>query len=316
MFLDKTGTLTLGRLSVVRWVGDESIKPLVAAIEGASSHPAARAIVRDIGTSASAELCVERAEQTTGAGIAGVVEGRRVIVGTSTFVGSACEVETPWRDTSEEMASEGLTPVMIAIDGHVCAMLGLGDQLRPDARAAVARLQRMGWRLAILSGDDPRVVRRVAETLGLDDARGGLSPEDKLTVVAAANRDEGEVVFIGDGVNDAAALAAAGVGIAVHGGAEASLAAADVYLHRVGEGGGGLMMVVELLEGSRRAMTVIRRNLGASFVYNILAVAGTLVGLVTPILAALIMPLSSITVLALSYRARTFDRDPQKGGRT
>ena len=131
------------------------------------------------------------------------------------------------------------------------------------------------------------------------DCLGRMTPEDKLLVV---EQTPGPTVMVGDGVNDAAALAAAGVGIAVHGGAEASLAAADIFLNRP-----GLQRIADLAEGAQRVMNVIRRNLAVSLLYNIIGVTLALMGVLTPVWAAVLMPVSSLTVVSLSWRARTFD---------
>jgi P-type Cu2+ transporter len=154
----------------------------------------------------------------------------------------------------------------------------------------------------ILSGDHPGVVQAVAARLDVPahDAIGGATPEDKVARVRQA-ASEGRVVMVGDGVNDAAALSAATVGIAVHGGAEASLAAADVYLNR-----SGLMPIVDLIHAARNTMRTIRRCLAASLCYNTLAASLAVAGLISPLLAAILMPISSFTVLALAYAARTF----------
>lgn len=305
MFLDKTGTLTLGRMSLVRWQGSERVKPFVGAIEARSSHPIALALARDLAPAIdAAPLAVRDVEQVTGAGIRATVDGSRVVIGSPAFVGAeASDAEqVSLARAAEAFAREGLTPVLVAVDGRVVAAAGVGDQVRADVPRSLERLRRLGWDLRILSGDHEHLVAATASRLGLGAARGGLSPEDKLDAVRAAQGRGRAVVFVGDGVNDAAALAAADVGIAVHGGAEASLAAADVYLHHPGLGG-----IVELVESSARTMKTIRRNLVASFVYNIIAVAGTLAGFVTPLLAALIMPASSVTVLSIASRSRTFD---------
>lgn len=176
-------------------------------------------------------------------------------------------------------------------------MIGVGDPLRTDARAVVERLRARGWRVGILSGDHPEIVARVGAALGLPSARcrGGLSPRDKVdAVLRRCSRDE-TVVMVGDGVNDSAALAAASVGIAARDGAEASLQAAPVYLGRPGLAG-----VLELMDRSRATMRVIRRNFAVSLAYNAVAVGLAAAGLVSPLVAALLMPLSSLTVVGLS----------------
>jgi P-type Cu2+ transporter len=319
IFLDKTGTITFGRLSLVRIDGDPTVAPLVAAIERTSSHPIALALVRDLGAKLEAHsdddlagsLPVENVESTTGAGVRGLVDGREVIVSSPAFA-KASGARDPRGLWSRELAiaDEGLTPVAVVVDGELAAMLAMGDQVRPDSADVIQSLRSLGWRIGILSGDHPRVAAAVARQVGVhpEAAQGGLSPERKLAIVREASLS-GNVVMVGDGVNDAAALAAAGVGVAVHGGAEASLAAADVYLNRP-----GLRPVEELLVGSRRAMGVIRRNLGASLFYNITAAALAVTGLINPLLAAIFMPVSSLTVLALSFRSRSFD-EPEGGSR-
>ena len=157
--------------------------------------------------------------------------------------------------------------------------------------------------MAVLSGDQPEVVRSVVTRLGieLELARGSASPEEKLAVIEqfATSR---AVVMVGDGVNDAAALARAGVGVAVHGGAEASLAAADVFMTRP-----GVAPVLELFRGAQRTFQVIRRNMLLSLAYNSVCATLAVTGVITPWIAAILMPLSSLTVVTSSYRAKTFE---------
>jgi Cu2+-exporting ATPase len=201
------------------------------------------------------------------------------------------------------LAAVGVTPVLVGLDGELCGVLGFGDPLRPDAAAAVAALRARGCEVGILSGDHPAVVAAIACELGLDPmrCRGGATPEEKLALVEAAAR-AGGVVMVGDGVNDAAALAAATVGIRVHGGAEASLQACDAFLTRP-----GVAAVVDLLDGARRTVAVIRRNILFSLVYNLIGSGLAIAGLLHPLVAAVLMPLSSLTVVSSSYRSRTFE---------
>jgi Cu2+-exporting ATPase len=210
-------------------------------------------------------------------------------------------------DAIAELAREGLTPVVVSVDGTPKTLIGLGDPIRPDAVQTLRELRARGHRLAILSGDHPSVVAHVARQLEasasgrlFEVVRGDVSPEEKLAFIEAA-RAPGPVFMVGDGVNDAAALAAASVGIAVHGGAEASLAAAHVFATRPGVG-----PLLELVDGARSALRVIQTNLAFSLVYNVIAAALCLAGAVTPLWAAIIMPLSSLTVVTHSYRRRMF----------
>lgn len=301
MWLDKTGTLTVGRARLVRWTGDERARPLVAAAEAHSSHSLARALVAALGSAAPGPVEVR---ETHGGGIQARVGIREVIVGSPDFVGRRVHgaVPAPLGQALDGFTAEALTPVLVAVDGQVTAAAGLGDPLREDAAPLLRRVGALGWRVGVLSGDHPAVVAAAGRRLALDPerCRGGVAPEEKARVVAAGTASE-PVVMVGDGVNDAAALAAATVGIAVHGGAEAALAASDVFVAR-----GGVASIAMLLEGSRRAMRVVRRNLVFSLLYNVVGVSLAIAGLLSPLVAAVLMPLSSLTVIASSYRARVF----------
>ncbi len=309
IFLDKTGTLTQGGVALVRWweeTEQEGIKDDVAALESQSSHPIARALARALGSEAPASRATE-VVQTTGGGIEGQVNGVAYVIGSPEFVRPRASDLPVWaQECLQQCRRSALSPVLVAADGEVVALAGLGDAVRPDSRHAIDRLREMGWTPVILSGDDEAVVQAVAAELGIpgDDAHGRIDPEEKARLVKerAAN---GPVVMVGDGVNDAAALASATVGIAVHGGAEASLAAADIYLSRP-----GLSAITELVTASRRTLRTIHIAFGASIFYNALAATAAVTGYINPILAAVLMPLSSFTVLTLAYRSRTFDRVP------
>jgi Cu2+-exporting ATPase len=301
LLLDKTGTLTVGGLHVAEWTGDEAIRPLIAALERHSAHPAAKAL----GATDDRALRVEGVEQTAASGIRGVVEGRPVAAGTAAYLGAmgvrADDSLIAWG--REQAARHARTPVFIAVEGVMCAGAALGDRIRPDAGAMLDKARRAGWTVGVLSGDRPEVVAAVARQLGLDGslAHGGMTPEDKLAhvrrLIEARGGDAGPVVMIGDGVNDAAALAAADVGVAVHGGAEASLEAADVAIQRP-----GLAPILGLLEASRESMGRIRVCFLASVSYNATAAVLAMAGLVHPLLAAVLMPASSITVVAIAAR--------------
>lgn len=306
MILDKTGTITEGRLSLVEWTGDPSVRRLVSALESRSSHPVAVALRLERGPDEAADT--QNVEQTTGRGVRGSVDGHEVVLGTLDFVREAMPtgIEPPGELMAaySSAADVGRTPVAVAVDGKLAAVAALGDEVRSDAAGAIDALCSTGWSVEILSGDDPRVVAAVAARVGVprEAARGGASPEAKLARVEEA-REQGEVVMVGDGVNDAAALSAASVGIAVHGGAEASLAAADVYSARP-----GLAATADLVRAAGRALRGIRRALVVSLIYNGVAVALAAGGLINPLIAAILMPISSFTVVAMAFTTRTFPR--------
>lgn len=304
--LDKTGTITMGRLSVVGWFGDDRAKALVAAVEGRSSHPAALALARDLAAGGGGSLDVEGVVQHAGregGGIEGVVEGRRVVVGTRTLMDRrGVEVGAEMEERGREALRGALSPVYCAVDGRCVAVAMMGDPVRPEAAGAIAQIRVRGWAVRVLSGDQPDVVEAVARSVGVERGmcRAGVSPEQKLEAVREL-ASRGRVVMVGDGVNDAAALAAATVGVAVRGGAEASLTAADVSLSREGLG-----PVVELLEGARRTMRAIHWTIATSLGYNVLAASLSVAGLISPLLAAIIMPASSFTVVAICLRTGAF----------
>lgn len=310
IFLDKTGTLTEGSLSVVRWEGDYDARRLAAAVESGSSHPAARAIVADQALAGDGPIAP--ATHVLGAGVIGECEGRRVLVGSGGFVRSRGATVPPDMLAAEQRAlDDALSPALVAVDGVVRAVAGLGDRLRPDAREMIDRIRALGWEPRILSGDRAQIVAGVARSLGIppERAQSEVTPEQKLETARAA-AGAGSVVMVGDGVNDAAALAAADVGIAVHGGAEASLAAADISISRP-----GLTPICELLQGARGTMNAVRACLIVSVSYNILGVALAIIGWINPLTAAILMPASSLTVLSMAFGARAF-RNPGKGRAT
>ena len=301
MFVDKTGTLTAGRLAVVSWRGDLDAAELAAAVEAGSAHPIARAVCAHRDTSFTATSIREE----LGRGISAIVDGRQILVGAPPWI----RVQAPCHPVIEgwiaELAERGETPIVIAVDGVTVAVAGLADPIRGDAREALDRLTQLGWRVEILSGDDPRVVRSVGATLGVPAERchGGVSPEDKVRTVAAT-RLHSSVVMVGDGINDAAAMAAATAGIAVSGAAEVAVETADVYLRSP-----SITAIATTIAGARATLDTIRRNLRFSLVYNVAAGTLAMTGAIHPLIAALVMPLSSLTVLASSLRSTAFRGD-------
>ncbi|HEX8725514.1 MAG TPA: heavy metal translocating P-type ATPase [Gemmatimonadaceae bacterium] len=303
LLLDKTGTITEGRTALVQWSGDDGVRPLVLALEADSTHPIAAGF-----RAAWPEVAPARAETTVhvvGGGVRGRVDGHDVVVGSPRFV--RAQLPPPAAAPALPEPEARLTPVLVAVDGRVVAAAGFGDPVRAGAADAVCALRERGWSVRVLSGDAPAVVRDVARALAIPeaDAAGSASPEDKLRAVEQA-RNGRPVVMVGDGVNDAAAMAAASVGVGVHGGAEACLATADVYLTEP-----GLAPLVRLVGGAERTMRVIRRNLVFSLLYNLAGAGLAMTGAINPLVAALMMPASSLTVVISSWQARTFGRSAQ-----
>jgi Cu2+-exporting ATPase len=290
IYLDKTGTLTEGRTTLVTWNGPDEVRPLVLALERHATHPVAAGFREAWGEAEDAEATGVR--HTIGGGIEGEVAGRRVVVGSPAFVRERArgEVTLP--------AEVSLTPVLVAVNGAIVGTAGLGDPIRADARPVLDTLRRAGWRLRILSGDSQDVVKSVGDQLGFasSEVRGAVTPEEKLAEIERA--DDGRIVMVGDGVNDAAAMARATVAIGVKGGAEACLAVADVYLSRP-----GLAPLAELMERSRRVLGTVRRNIAFALFYNLIGVTLAMLGVLDPLVASVLMPVSSVTVITHSWLA-------------
>ena len=308
LVLDKTGTLTVGETTLVRWDGDDALQPMILALEATSTHPVAAGF-RRAWAGVAADVA-DDATHTIGGGIVGEVRGRQVMVGSPRFIAAQLpDAQWPaWPD------ADGCTPVIIAVGQRIVARATFGDAIRPDAAASLATLRARGWRTMLLSGDAASVSTRVGAALGFapDCIISDASPEEKAARVRALVDAAGGgatppcVAMVGDGVNDAAAIAAATVGIGVHGGAEASLATADVAMTR-----DGLAALVALDDGARRAMRVIRRNIIYAFGYNTIGVVLAMSGHITPLVAAIMMPVSSLTVVLGSWLGRTFTPEPQ-----
>ncbi|MEO6598534.1 MAG: heavy metal translocating P-type ATPase metal-binding domain-containing protein [Polyangiaceae bacterium] len=299
---DKTGTLTEGRLDLVAWEGDLEVQPLLRSAEEHSSHPIARAIQRAF---VANDRACRRVEELPG-GLAAEVAGRRLQAGSLT---SFVDIEVPpWAHASvERHAANGQTPIVISVDGRVAAVAAFADTLRADARRSLERLRELGFELELLSGDHPQVVQNISAQLGMPftTVSGGATPEAKLERIRDLRAAGQRAFMVGDGVNDAAAMSAANVGIAVHGGAEVCLAAADVFTTRP-----GLTTVVLAALGARRTVRAIRLGIGLSLAYNAIGIGLAISGHLSPLVAAIMMPLSSITVVTLALRSKTFGGEP------
>ena len=299
--LDKTGTLTVGKLSVAGlWaapgVGEDEVLALAAAVERTSEHPVAGAIVaaaRDRGLTLPS---VSGFRSIPGQGAGATVEADDVWVGrpTSALPATAAAALHGWE-------AAGQTTVIVTRNAELIGAIALQDTLRPEARAAVDTLRRMGIDVQLLSGDNPRAAHTVATALGIERVRAQVTPAAKLEEIVALQAAGRRVGMVGDGVNDAAALARADLGIAMGTGTGVAIEAADINLLS-----GDLRGVPLALGLARATYTVILQNLGWAFGYNLIALPLAMTGLLNPALAAVAMGLSSITVVANSLRLRRF----------
>lgn len=311
LWLDKTGTLTEGTVKLKAWYGSQDVMSSVIALETGIVHPLAQALCQSLherlGELAAIPM-VQDQNYEAGLGVWGQVNNTILHIGTRAFLLKyGINMSMEHHRQVQGYLEQGWTPIYIAAQGRLVAIAALGDALRPEARTSLDRLRKQGWQIGILSGDHQAVVTHIAKQLAVPNelAHGEVSPEEKLNIVKNCLTDGQNVVMVGDGVNDAAALAAASVGVAVHGGAEVALQAAPVYLGRP-----GLEPLVELFEGSRRTLNAIRRGLVVSLCYNCTAVGLAVAGFISPLVAAILMPISSLTVTLLAISQVTFRRCP------
>ena len=308
---DKTGTLTRGRPELTDLVAADNADgglalALAAALEAHSEHPIARAVLREAERRGLDLPAVDAFEALTGFGLEGQVGGHKVFVGAERLLDREGIDPGTLTAKAEALARQGRTPLFVAIDGKVAALIGVADPVKPGAREMVAALHQAGLRVAMITGDAKATAEAIAGELGIDDVDAEVLPGGKVAAIERLRQTAGPVAFVGDGINDAPALAAADTGIAVGSGTDVAIEAADVVLMS-----GDPRGVVNALDLSRRTMRNIRQNLFWAFGYNILLIpvaAGALYPfggpMLSPALGAGAMALSSVFVLTNALRLR------------
>jgi Cu+-exporting ATPase len=309
LVFDKTGTLTAGRpeLMTVSWVApfsEDEVLQVAASLERGSEHPLAEAIVKAAESRGLALGETTRFASHTGAGVTGRVGVRAVAVGNATLMAEVRSQDDDLDRTAARLQQDGQTAVFVAIDGRAAGVLGLADPIKVSAADAVRHLKAEGIRLVMLTGDTRATAAAVARKLGIDDVRAEVPPDAKLDAIRRLQAEGRVVAMAGDGVNDAPALAAADVGIAMGTGTDVAMASAPVVLVKGDLGG-----LVRARRLSRRTMGNIRQNLAFAFGYNAIGVpvaAGVLYPvfgwLLSPMVAAAAMSLSSVSVIANALR--------------
>jgi Cu+-exporting ATPase len=309
---DKTGTLTLGKpeltdLIAAPGVEADELLRLVASVEAQSEHPIASALVaaakrRGLTLGSCAEFSAR-----PGMGAAGVVEGRKLAIGAARYMASLGLDCNAFSEAADRLAREGKTPIYAAVDGEVRAILSVADPIKPTSASAIRELTDIGVATAMMTGDDARAANAIAARLGISDVIAGLLPDGKVAALKHL-REGRKIAFVGDGVNDAPALAAADAGIAIGTGTDIAIEAADVVLMS-----GDLAKVPTALAISRATMRNIAQNLFWAFAYNVILIpvaAGALYPvngiLLSPMLGAGAMALSSVFVLSNALRLRRF----------
>ncbi|TCC14728.1 copper-exporting P-type ATPase CopA [Kosakonia quasisacchari] len=308
---DKTGTLTRGKPEVVsvktRDIDETTALRLAAALEQGSSHPLARAIIEKAG--AETLPVVSQFRTLRGLGVSGEVDGRSVLLGNQALLVEK-EVDTSALDDElNAQASLGATPVLLAIDGKAVALLAIRDPLRGDSIEALQRLHHEGYRLVMLTGDNPTTANAIAKEAGIDEVIAGVLPDGKAEAIKNLQQQGRQVAMVGDGINDAPALAQADVGIAMGGGSDVAIETAAITLMRH-----SLVGVADALAISKATLRNMKQNLLGAFVYNSLGIpiaAGILWpltgSLLDPVVAGAAMALSSITVVSNANRLLRFN---------
>lgn len=317
--LDKTGTVTEGRMALVDVVGEDEVLRYAAAVEQLAEHPIGRAIAAAVversgptggdGVVIGADQVHDfRAE--AGHGVSGVVRtahsgvglGRRVLVGKPAWLRDQGIDPTAFQDAVDAAEADGATAVMVAWDGSPRGVLVLRDPVKPTSAQAVAELRALGLRPVLLTGDNEGAARAAAREVGITDVVAHVLPADKVAVVERLQKEGARVAMVGDGVNDAAALATADLGLAMGTGTDVAIEASDITLVR-----GDLRSAGDAIRLSRTTLRVIKQNLFWAFAYNVAAIPLAALGLLNPMIAGAAMALSSVLVVGNSLRLRRFE---------
>ncbi|HSR40974.1 MAG TPA: heavy metal translocating P-type ATPase [Longimicrobiales bacterium] len=302
--LDKTGTITRGQPGVTDVIpadgrDETGLFRLAAGAESGSEHPLGRAVVERARERGIALPELDGFEAVTGRGVRATLEGREVLVGSPRFMAEAGVDTSALDDDLRRLEEEARTAMFVAVDGEPAGIVAVADRLKEDSREAVAELRRMGLETAMVTGDNERTARAIADQVGIDRVLAGVMPDRKVEEIRRIQDEGRRVAMVGDGINDAPALKQADVGIAIGTGTDIAIESADVTLVR-----GDLTAVVAALELSRATFRKIRQNLFWAYAYNVVAIPVAVAGLLHPVIAEAAMAFSSVTVVSNANRLR------------
>ena len=308
--LDKTGTVTSGKLSVsavqsLGRVSENELLALAGAVEAASEHPVAYAIVRAARQNGLLPAVTDF-DSAPGGGVRGTVNGRAVVVGRARWLrDNRIDGPAGGEQMLRALEDSGATVIWVGVDGEAAGLISLTDTVKPGSAAAIARLKELGLRPVLLTGDNASAALVVAAEVGIpaEDVLAGVLPEGKVKAVRRLQESGATVAMAGDGVNDAAALAQADLGIAMGSGTDVAIAAADLTVM-----GSDLGQVAQAIELSRRTLATIKTNLFWAFFYNAVGIPVAALGLLNPMIAGAAMAASSVLVVSNSLRLRRFGR--------
>ncbi|PZE36862.1 heavy metal translocating P-type ATPase [Curtobacterium sp. MCSS17_006] len=309
--LDKTGTVTTGSMTLRSVTAldetEDVVLRLAAAVEDGSEHPVARAVTTAARARGADLPQAEQFTATAGAGVQAVVDGDVVLVGTTRWLADSWSITLPpvLSNAVDRAEADGGTAVVVARNGSALGVVVVGDTVKPEAADAIARFRALGLHPVLLTGDNDGAARAVAASVGIDEVHARATPASKLETVRRLQSEGRSVAMVGDGVNDAAALAAADLGIAMGAGTDAAIAASDITVVS-----GRLTVVADAIRLSRATLGVIKGNLFWAFAYNVAAIPLAMAGLLNPVLAGAAMAFSSVFVVTNSLRLRRFAAQP------
>jgi len=317
VIFDKTGTITIGKPVVTDFkvfntmLSKEDIIKLTASLENKSEHPLADAVVKFAKQKIGELTEPERFDSHTGLGVTGTVDGRQIVIGNASFLSSRSVDISGAESAAVKLQSEGKTVIYSAIDGAVAAVIGIADVIKDNSKQAVRQLHEMGLEVIMLTGDTKTTAEAIARQVGIDDYRAEVMPDQKASIVRSYQEKGKTVAMVGDGINDAPALAQADLGIAIGSGTDIAMEASDITLMK-----GNLQGVVNAITISRKTFKTIKQNLFWAFIYNTIGIPLAASGLLNPMFAAFAMAMSSVSVVSNSLRLKRFTPEKIKNRET